>query len=441
MGLENIDLMQLRKLIIVLILNQLCIFAFGQGISFSQNLSWQDILQKARTENKFIFVDCFATWCGPCKWMDQQVYSNDTIGNFMNDNFISVKVQMDSTQRDSKEVQNWYGAAHDFEAKYSVLAYPSFLFFSPDGTIVHKDMGTKTIGDFLNVAKSAMDPHMGYYTLLSSYERGNLSYADMTKLANAARDFKEKELAARIAKDYIGHYLDSLSEEQILTKENLYFIDRYAAEVSSKSNIYHLYFKDNDRKMIDSIMGEPGYTILLINEVVYAEDVNLGLHAGLTAHQEPDWSKMEKIIKRDFGRAYVRTAVLRARVEYYKTNKDWRQYAKYFILREEYLGIRKMAANIVTAYALNDKAFEVFTYSSKKKDLHTALAWVNLSIKMQHNHPDAATVDTKANLLYKLGKREEGIALEKRALDLKPNNRELQENYSKMQQGMATWVM
>ena len=40
-----------------------------QGIMFEPTRSWKKIVEKARSENKLIFVDCYADWCGPCKMM------------------------------------------------------------------------------------------------------------------------------------------------------------------------------------------------------------------------------------------------------------------------------------------------------------------------------------------------------------------------------------
>ena len=62
----------------------------AQGIKFEEGLSWEQVKQKAKTENKFIFVDCYATWCAPCKMMDKYVYQNDTVGEFVKDKFIYV---------------------------------------------------------------------------------------------------------------------------------------------------------------------------------------------------------------------------------------------------------------------------------------------------------------------------------------------------------------
>src|SRR5687768_11668505 len=78
------------------------------GIKWTTGLSWQQVKQKAKTENKYIFLDCFTTWCGPCKVMDNNVYPNDSVGKYFNSKFISVRVQMDKTKKDNEQIQKWY---------------------------------------------------------------------------------------------------------------------------------------------------------------------------------------------------------------------------------------------------------------------------------------------------------------------------------------------
>ena len=56
-----------------------------------EKMSWKDTLQKSKKSNKPIFLDIYASWCEPCKALEQNVYTNKVLGKFMNSNFINVK--------------------------------------------------------------------------------------------------------------------------------------------------------------------------------------------------------------------------------------------------------------------------------------------------------------------------------------------------------------
>src|ERR1700743_3710476 len=131
----------------------------SQGIKFEQGSSWEQIMNAAREAHKYIFVDCYATWCGPCKLMDQQIYPNDTVGRYMNAHFVSVRVQVDRTDWDSEDTKAWYPIANRIRHVYSVTILPTFLFFSSDGWPLHKAFGAKlTTAAFLDVVKNAQNP-------------------------------------------------------------------------------------------------------------------------------------------------------------------------------------------------------------------------------------------------------------------------------------------
>src|ERR1700744_114335 len=122
-----------------------------KGIHFTQGLSWQQIKEKARKENKYIFVDCYATWCAPCRRMDAEVYPDTTLGSFVNRRFISVKVQMDSTKKDQESIRVWYADAHEIQRGYKVNVLPTFLFFTPDGKLAHRSAGFSMSAHFLKL--------------------------------------------------------------------------------------------------------------------------------------------------------------------------------------------------------------------------------------------------------------------------------------------------
>src|ERR1035437_11041928 len=90
-----------------------------KGIHFTEAKTEEDLKllsEKATKENKQIFFDCYTTWCGPCKWMATTIFTNDTVAEFYNKNFICVKMDM----------EKGVGIARSF--KYNVNSYPTFLF-------------------------------------------------------------------------------------------------------------------------------------------------------------------------------------------------------------------------------------------------------------------------------------------------------------------------
>jgi thiol:disulfide interchange protein len=72
-----------------------CAYSQNVGIDFREGLSLDSIQVIAKKENKSIFLDCFATWCVPCKNMERNVFSQKKVSEYFNEHFISVRVQMD----------------------------------------------------------------------------------------------------------------------------------------------------------------------------------------------------------------------------------------------------------------------------------------------------------------------------------------------------------
>jgi predicted Zn-dependent protease len=88
---------------------------------------------------------------------------------------------------------------------------------------------------------------------------------------------------------------------------------------------------------------------------------------------------------------------------------------------------------------LNNSAWDIFEYSSDTNDLNYALSLSERSMNSQKNNP--TFMDTYANLLYKLGRKTEAIAMETDAMNLtEPSDRpSYQETLDKMKSGAKTW--
>ena len=66
----------------------------AQGVEF-RDLTFGQALEQARTENKLVFMDCYTSWCGPCKNMLKNVFTLPEAGEFMYAHFVCVKYDME----------------------------------------------------------------------------------------------------------------------------------------------------------------------------------------------------------------------------------------------------------------------------------------------------------------------------------------------------------
>ena len=253
----------MKQLLILIIFFPVLIHAQeNTGIKWTSDLTFEQVKQKAKAENKYIFLDCFTTWCGPCKMMDNQVYPNDSVGDYFNQRFLSVKVQMDKTQKDNEQVKSWYIDAVAIGNNYHVEGYPTFIFLSPEGVIVHKDLGYKGVKDFVFLAQTATspgkiysDPYKAYYILLEEYKQKVIKYDSLPSMINMATKLGDSSMQRQLLRAHVD-YECNLPPEQRYTKENIKFWSSYS--LGSKTRLYGFFYKDGDQ--IDRVMNQKGYS-------------------------------------------------------------------------------------------------------------------------------------------------------------------------------------
>ena len=410
----------------------------AQGIHFENGLSWEQIKEKAKAENKYIFVDCYASWCGPCKKMDQEVYTEDSVGTVVNEKFISVKVQIDTSKNDNDAIKAWYADAHALMASYVVTAFPTFLFFSPSGELVHRGLGYQQPKNFAQLTVEALDPHKEYYVLVARYQKGARDYAIMPDLANRAKSFNDNALADSIAADYLHGYLDKLDFTEICTRSNLGFIAIFAKVLSSKDEVFKCIY--GHPKLVDTTMHDRNLAERFVNYIVIKEEIIPATEEAKKKGKEPDWGMIGKHIEQHYGVTWVEKNVLNAKIGWYKVQQEWPDYTRCLVQRMDIVVLKDTPHDFGSLMGVNGSAWEVFLYSNRKDELDKALIWSDWVVQEEQS-PNGGFMDTKANLLYKLGRKEEALALETKAVQADPGNKEITDNFEKMRRSEPTWTV
>lgn len=103
------------------------------------NSNLEQAKQRASAEGKMVFVDFYAKWCTPCKWMDQTTFKDKNVVNVLNENFISVKMNIDDAE------------GFEMKNKYEVQYLPTILIFNSNGAVIERIEETMTSANLIQL--------------------------------------------------------------------------------------------------------------------------------------------------------------------------------------------------------------------------------------------------------------------------------------------------
>lgn len=433
-----------------------------QGIRWTEGLSWQEVKEKAKRENKYVFLDCYTTWCGPCKMMDKDVYPTATVGDFVNGKFIAARVQMDQSEKDDAFVKSWYKDAEEITKRYLIEGYPTFLFFSPSGIIIYKEMGFKNIEKFIAMAQTALTPgrvftdeYAEYMQFMADYKQGNIKYNQlpfMVTIAKKLGDTTSRELV-RLHEQYISN----LPIKERYTKENITFWS--TLNLTGNRKIVRFYCQDGDK--IDRIMQKKGYARAQIDKWVQNSVVvpfiieqlqNSEAKAGVTTintstgamvsnktdYHEANWDKLQTLIRENFGKTYIKSNLLQAKTSWYLKNSNWPAYARMSF--EKFKIDPPDFEEPLERVDMNNLGWYVFLFVKDKELIAEAIDWTKKLVESPFRPAQSSDpLDTYANLLYKAGRKEEAIHWQEQAVIAEPNRKTRQIALEQMKKGEPTY--
>ena len=107
------------------------------GVSWEQN--YDTALEKAKKEKKLVMVDVYTDWCGWCKKLDRDTYSNKDVETKLTKEFISLKINPE------KSAQN-----KNLAKQFGTHGYPHIVFLDAEGKKLSEIGGYLPPKDFLS---------------------------------------------------------------------------------------------------------------------------------------------------------------------------------------------------------------------------------------------------------------------------------------------------
>lgn len=190
--------------------------AQNRSINFEETKEWKKIVKKAKKEKKMIFVDCYTSWCGPCKMLAKNVFTNDEVADFFNKNFVNAKYDM---EKDADGVV--------LKKQFNVKMFPTLVFIDPSsGEAVHRMVGAGSPDWLITGAKLAMEPDNNLSSMVKRYAAGERDVEFLKNYMSALYSAYMRDEAARVACEY----LDPLPVDSLSASGNWYLINRYVSD-------------------------------------------------------------------------------------------------------------------------------------------------------------------------------------------------------------------
>lgn len=143
--------------------------------------SFNSGLERAKSEGKLMFVEFYADWCTPCKWMDKTTFKDENVVSLINTNYVALKM----------DIENDDGAV--LKSQYAVRMLPTILIFNSEGKMVDRVEKTLSSESMVSLLSFHLNGNSTELTVTYPY---NSSPSDNNDYDNSLDDMYNKYLTA-----------------------------------------------------------------------------------------------------------------------------------------------------------------------------------------------------------------------------------------------------
>ena len=273
-----------------------------------------------------------------------------------------------------------------------------------------------------------------YAALLVQYQNGNREPGFLRHLTLMAIRQKDQVHATEVGNAYIDQFAKPYTADSW----------RFIAGMTRTPQDRGFEAFETQSSRADALLGEGASKRLIQGVAIQYELESKLVKDDLPIFANPNWDSFKATIAARYPGVDAQRIVADYALNYYKTRDPNRE--RWAVYKDFLVKHYPPTPGMGTALELNNGTWEAFLHSTDPHVLEMSLAWVDLAIRQDATLPKNESgllgyLDTKANVLYKLGRVDEAIKLEQQAVDLDAGNSpEITANLAKMKRGEQTWL-
>jgi thiol-disulfide isomerase/thioredoxin len=278
----------------LLLFSSISLFAQENNTIQFTNGTFNEALQAAAKSGKLVFVDCYTSWCAPCKWMEKNVFVNDTVHQYFNKQFVNFKIDMEK------------GEGVALRERYKVTSFPTYLFVDAKGNQVHRTGSRMSVQEFITEARRANIPGNTLADMEKKFNNGDRSLQLLTDYAIVLQRVNGGQF------DKVRNELvNKVKDEELNSALGWTIIRTFARDEEDRLGSYFIRHQRQFEKYADAAAIRTK-----LNQLASASMYGL-------IRQKKDKAFFEKLtlILRDTSYTAQRNAVM-LQIEYYLTNKN-----------------------------------------------------------------------------------------------------------------------
>jgi thioredoxin-related protein len=388
-----------------------------QTIAFT-DLSYNNLLARAKKENKLAMIYFTGTGCSLCIEMEKHVFTSEAVNGFYNKNFISLESFDDAYKPDS--------ATKRLRRHFGVISNPTFIFIDGNGKIVHKS-GYQTAENFLKVGNQAISPDDNYRGWSKRINEGKLDTETVSKFLSFEQSpylYSASEYHCR-AQEVLDQYFAAVPQEDYSNAANWKIINNYV--YNPYSDIFNYLLKNE--VAFEKKYGKKAVT-KKIYEVFYdAWSGNMGSEA---------YKKAERFVRNETN------PMARVLVQYHEMNpagehlmKD--RHADWQPFLQKYNNTVGQYAYVINAYFIYNVAKSVCEQEpANVENIRIVNYWMKEMLK-EKDREEYDYLDVYAKTHFLLGNKKEAKELEEKAIQLAIDAKADQEDLEALRKNLAAY--